>query len=152
MAPFKRRQRSAVRSVRVRRGTTTGLARLQTLALGLALSVLPTAFAADYLPCELTTPDGRGRSSESCLGCHGGHSASKGAPALSRTHPIDIPYESSYLRRPSAYRAVGDLPGALRLDGGKLTCGTCHDGAAMNLGRTALPMARSELCTGCHVF
>lgn len=68
-----------------------------------------------------------------CLKCHrpgvdfpGGH------------HPVD-------LALPQAMAGAG-----LPLEGGRMSCLTCHDLAAPPPGRLRLPMAESRLCRACH--
>ena len=68
-----------------------------------------------------------------CIECHrpgvdlpGGH------------HPVDVAL-------PAALAGSG-----LPLQGGRMTCLSCHDLAAPPPGRLRLPMAESRLCRACH--
>jgi len=143
-----------------------------------ALAVVPAALLLTAGPArsELWTDDALARetsscalgriarlqaTSRSCMGCHDGTSATgvdyRGADAppsrlsaMHRSHPVDVDYASAEVRRPRLFHPMASLPASLVLPGGKVTCGTCHDGASPEPAHAAISVSRSRLCTSCH--
>ncbi len=102
--------------------------------------------------------------SSGCLGCHDGTaggnvlsgprsqaanlsaldlSHDSGEPMLGVDHPVDVHYPLSS----DSFVPLAQLDPRLLLDDGRVTCRTCHPSTTASL---SLPMARSELCLGCH--
>lgn len=115
--------------------------------------------------CELAVVDRSGVRSFTCMACHdgtvgrateyrggGGWEGMAGAPDGNSSHPVDMNYEVARRRRPGFLRPAAELPDALVLAKGLVTCATCHEGASTHLGRTAMTMDGSAMCLACHVY
>jgi predicted CXXCH cytochrome family protein len=137
-------------------------ARAGRAALGsLALAAVARAALADGLVhdeiCGLRTRSRWVQTSESCVACHDGaigdvvHASFPALGAgIGESHPVEVAYDEVVVRAPGRYRARAELPRALWLPGGRVTCTTCHDGASSEPARVAMPLAASRLCFGCH--
>jgi predicted CXXCH cytochrome family protein len=96
-----------------------------------------------------------------CLGCHDGSVAGGGDAMAARggvwehggdvglSHPIGIDYARSALRN-SALTPVGELNPAVRLVGGLVGCGSCHDAFSKAQYQLVLDNTGSALCLQCH--
>ncbi|HET7827008.1 MAG TPA: hypothetical protein VFK90_16855, partial [Anaeromyxobacter sp.] len=117
---------------RARAGTTSRAAILAACAV---LALASRRVGAADPTCLLATADfDRSRcSSSACLSCHDGTCA----PSVSgeRSHPVDRPYASAWLRGTLSLRSI-PAP-ELVLAAGVVTCATCHDGASALPHRTA---------------
>lgn len=98
--------------------------------------------------CELERVDRASTPSRFCMSCHDGSVVAAGGSRRPGEHPVGLHYASAWARRPFALR--GAPAAALVLVEGRVECTTCHDGLSRERFRTALPMARSGLCTSCH--
>jgi len=99
--------------------------------------------------------------SRGCLGCHDGSVATGGetmAPKggvwehggdIGITHPIGIRYAQSAARN-TALVPVAELSRAIRLPGGMVGCGSCHDAFSTAKHQLVLDNTGSSLCMQCH--
>ena len=127
---------------------------LATAALTLlaaAATARPDELGGD--PCQLASADRARATARQCLACHDGTVApAVGEAALGGphgSHPVDLGYDAAAARNRRLHPRF-DLSRALALPGGNVACVTCHDGASREPHHTALPMARSAMCLGCH--
>lgn len=132
---------------------------ISAVALLLPL-LLPALVAATDLrsgPAPATDDDGGDcrlrwamRSSSdgsSCLACHPAARQWHGGGR----HTVGAPYAEARRRGSLRLRIEEDLPAALVLRGGRITCTTCHD--PWSRARRKLAGARAaDLCTGCHAM
>lgn len=92
-----------------------------------------------------------------CIGCHDGsigrvvsHRIGQGAWSHdSGAHPIGVGYRESRMRK-GGLVPVSMLDKRLRLFGGKVGCGTCHDIYSKLPNMLAMSNAGSDLCLSCH--
>jgi hypothetical protein len=102
--------------------------------------------------CELGRADRARTPSAQCLACHDGAAATGVgfAPRASNLpgldHPVEVDYEAARLRSPRL-RPRAALPREIVLVNGRITCTTCHDGAAQTRAHT---VPQEQLCTSCH--
>jgi len=70
---------------------------------------------------------------------------------LGLSHPIGISYIEARRKYRGAYRPIDKLPPEIKLFGGNVGCGTCHN--PYSKGHSLLVMSNegSALCLGCHV-
>lgn len=145
----------------------------RALALALALWASPSHArgAGDGAPaaprtCGLDAPGASALTAADCVRCHG--------DAQHGSHPVEVDYTSAFVhRRPTrtALRHPADVASdGVRLDGGRLTCLTCHDpryandlhlaipgdlgqppGIPSAAGRDATVRRAAALCRECHV-
>ncbi|MBI3182985.1 MAG: hypothetical protein HYZ28_12685 [Myxococcales bacterium] len=112
------------------------------------------AYAEEVELCELSGVERSSVNSGQCIACHDGSIASHAlfsSGAGDGSHAVEIDYEQTRLG--SNWLVPGaELPSALILSGGRITCATCHDGASAEPHRTALPMIGSAMCFGCHAL
>jgi predicted CXXCH cytochrome family protein len=134
-----------------------GRAALGALALtSVARAALADGFLDDEI-CGLRTRSRWVATSESCVACHDGaigevvHASFPALGArIGESHPVEIQYDDVAAKSPGRYRARAEVPRALWLPGGRVTCTTCHDGTSAEPSRVAMPLASSRLCFGCH--
>lgn len=92
-----------------------------------------------------------------CIGCHDGSLGPAVSYKLgqgvwnhdSGVHPIGVAYRESRMRR-GGLIPVSMLDKRLRLFGGKIGCGTCHDIYSKLPNMLAMSNAGSDLCLSCH--
>ena len=91
-----------------------------------------------------------------CLACHDGTVARKSSLASvsfssADRRPGDHPVDFSYPTMDPKFRPLSEVEMTLPLEGGRLTCNTCHAGT--NPANTYLTVSnyRSALCLTCHV-
>jgi predicted CXXCH cytochrome family protein len=127
-----------------------------------AVPVLASSFPAGAPPraaagtCELSRVDRRATASARCLACHDGASAAVadvgfGGPVARDAHPVEVDYERARLAGARLVPA-GELPAAVPLVAGKVTCTSCHAAESAQQDRAALPLAGSALCVACHAL
>ncbi len=86
-----------------------------------------------------------------CLSCHekdrerGGKGHGKSGPS---SHPVGTPYPPPGLE---GYRPAGSLDARVRLDGGTISCRTCHGGSEAARLHLSIPSPANGLCTACHL-
>jgi hypothetical protein len=96
-----------------------------------------------------------------CISCHDGTVAHAVLPKSGSTpidessfpsmapledgHPVDIPYPATS----SGLIPTAQLDPRLRLEGGRITCLTCHPQGES--GTLAISMSGSRLCLSCHL-
>ena len=93
-------------------------------------------------------------SSFRCMQCHDGTLAAAVSHKITvkaeSSHPIEVGYATALSRQ--VVRPVGQLPKAIVLVDGKVTCTSCHDGRSREPARVAMSMKRSGLCFACHPY
>ena len=91
-----------------------------------------------------------------CLACHDGtvaRQASLASVSFSSAdrragdHPVDIAYPTLDPR----FRPLSEVERTLPLEGGLLTCNTCHAGSSPANAYLTVSNYRSALCLTCHV-
>jgi predicted CXXCH cytochrome family protein len=99
--------------------------------------------------------------SRGCLGCHDGSVATGGETMAAQggawdhggdvgiTHPIGIRYAENAMRN-RALVPVAELNPAIRLPGGMVGCGSCHDSFSTAKHQLVLDNTGSSLCLQCH--
>lgn len=95
--------------------------------------------------------------SAACIGCHDGTVGVDAAYTLGPgqwmhirgPHPIGVDYREASGRKRNMAR-LRDVDGRLRLFGGKIGCGTCHDMFSTLPGKLVMRNSRSRLCRECH--
>jgi predicted CXXCH cytochrome family protein len=118
--------------------------RIVSAALLVAVDVVGYA----EVVCELPAVKRDVTPTAKCYGCHDGTIA----PATlhgAGDHPVDVSYDGARQAKP---QYAMELPSALVLVGGRVTCTTCHEyrGDASYPHWTAMSMAGSALCLACH--
>jgi hypothetical protein len=113
----------------------------RALLLALASLALPLLALGLDAPRDATTRcalSGEGAATATagdCIRCHGDDRHG--------SHPVDVDYAAAARRRPadrSALRSLSELDrGGVRLDGGMVTCLSCHDARAGNELHLAIP-------------
>jgi predicted CXXCH cytochrome family protein len=100
-----------------------------------------------------------------CLSCHdavfGSDSlVSRKAPgssffhnreAIGVSHPIGVSYVAIRQRSRGAYRPVAELPSEIKLFGGQVGCGSCHNPYSKRHDELVMSNEGSALCLACHV-
>ena len=99
--------------------------------------------------------------SRGCLGCHDGSVAAGGDTRVAQggvwehggdvgiTHPIGIRYALAALKNQALIPAA-ELNAAIRLPGGMVGCGSCHDSFSTSKHQLVMDNAGSSLCLQCH--
>lgn len=67
------------------------------------------------------------------------------------SHPIGISYIEAKRKYQGAYRQVKDLPSAIKLFGGMVGCGSCHNPYSKQHFDLVMSNEGSRLCLACHV-
>ncbi len=140
---------------------STGL-RLTALAISAATLLISARPAPGGDPaCTGRTLGGITTSagSRACLGCHDGTTASNVIPTVSRTsqlyqygqHPTLVSYADAYRRDPTGFIPPSELDPALRLEGGKVGCVTCHSVDSREKDMLIQPTRGGDLCLTCHI-
>ena len=97
--------------------------------------------------------------SRGCLGCHDGSVATGGETMgggdwdhggdIGLTHPIGINYAERALKN-QGLASVAELNPAIRLPGGMVGCGSCHDSFSTSKHQLVMENVGSALCLQCH--
>ncbi len=93
--------------------------------------------------------------SNQCLSCHNGVTAKNvvvglplcACPEEQTSHPIGMDYEKARLRTGK----LKVLDKTIKLFGGKVGCGSCHDPYSKNANMLVTPNTGSALCLKCHI-
>jgi predicted CXXCH cytochrome family protein len=64
---------------------------------------------------------------------------------------VGADYREEALRFPHRYAPAEALAPEIRLFGGKIGCGTCHNGFSKEKGLLVIANQRSMLCMECHM-
>lgn len=67
------------------------------------------------------------------------------------SHPIGVSYVNAKRKYQGAYRKVSDLPPQIKLFGGQVGCGSCHNPYSKRHFELVMSNERSALCLACHV-
>ncbi|MFQ5464814.1 MAG: cytochrome c3 family protein [Thermodesulfobacteriota bacterium] len=67
------------------------------------------------------------------------------------SHPIGVSYIEARMKSPGAYRPLRDLPDQIKLFGGLVGCGSCHNPYSKQHDRLVMSNERSALCMACHL-
>ncbi|MFQ5735613.1 MAG: cytochrome c3 family protein [Thermodesulfobacteriota bacterium] len=67
------------------------------------------------------------------------------------SHPIGMSYFETKRKFYGAYRSVRDLPKEIKLFGGIVGCGSCHNPYSKQHSELVMNNDQSQLCLGCHV-
>lgn len=67
------------------------------------------------------------------------------------SHPIGMNYIESRMKSPGAYRKVAELPEEIKLFGGVVGCGSCHNPYSTKHDDLVMSNDGSRLCMACHV-
>ncbi len=67
------------------------------------------------------------------------------------SHPIGISYIETRRRYKGAYRPTTDLPPQIKLFGGLVGCGSCHNPYSKLHSELVMSNEKSALCLACHV-
>jgi predicted CXXCH cytochrome family protein len=70
---------------------------------------------------------------------------------LGLSHPIGVSYLEAKRLYKGAYRDAEDLPKEIRLFGGQVGCGTCHNPYSKQHQELVMSNEKSALCLACHV-
>lgn len=71
--------------------------------------------------------------------------------SLGVSHPIGVSYLEAKRQYHGAYRNVEDLPKEIKLFGGQVGCGSCHNPYSKQHNELVMSNERSALCLACHV-
>ena len=88
--------------------------------------------------------------SRTCMGCHDG-SLGKG---LGVSHPVGVPYDDVAWAASGSRSRLTDrnrLDRNIRLFGGNIGCGSCHNAYSSTAKMLSKPNTRGQLCTSCHL-
>jgi predicted CXXCH cytochrome family protein len=93
-----------------------------------------------------------------CMGCHydEGEAPSSNVSLYeggvvkheSLNHPVGVSYAKAVSF--GGYRPLAELPEAISLPGGNVSCVSCHQGYSQEHGAMVIPMNESNLCFQCH--
>ncbi|MBI1912220.1 MAG: cytochrome c3 family protein [Deltaproteobacteria bacterium] len=95
-----------------------------------------------------------------CLSCHDAVSASDtrvdnvvfhDANQIGVSHPIGVSYLEAKRKYKGAYRRVEELPSQIKLFGGGVGCGSCHNPYSKQHFDLVISNEGSALCLACHV-
>ncbi|MBI5642409.1 MAG: cytochrome c3 family protein [Deltaproteobacteria bacterium] len=67
------------------------------------------------------------------------------------SHPIGISYAETKRKYLGAYRNVSELPSEIKLFGGLVGCGSCHNPYSKQHSELVMSNEKSALCLACHV-
>lgn len=73
-------------------------------------------------------------------------------PAWGNDHPIEIDYLEAYQRSPRSLEHPSQLDPRVRLEDGKVGCGSCHDLSSEQPARLVEPSSVTSLCRSCHLM
>ena len=110
-----------------------------------SLLVLWPLFSVAFEP-QVSTEFTLSQSSDYCLGCHDGASAS----LIHRSHPVDINYLFAQMRSKGKLRPPAALDPAVNLKDGLTACVSCHHPESQNKAKLVLTNDGSRLCLACH--
>jgi hypothetical protein len=80
--------------------------------------------------CRFFAPEAHRVATAECVACHQGHDA----------HPVDVDLDARALRAGSSLRPAAEVVRrGVYLDGGRITCLSCHDARSRWAARLALP-------------
>ncbi|MBI5492543.1 MAG: cytochrome c3 family protein [Deltaproteobacteria bacterium] len=67
------------------------------------------------------------------------------------SHPIGVSYIETRMKYKGAYRPINELPPQMKLFGGLVGCGTCHNPYSKQHSELVMSNEKSALCLACHV-
>lgn len=67
------------------------------------------------------------------------------------SHPIGVSYAETKFKYKGAYRKLEDLPKEIKLFGGIVGCGSCHNPYSKQHSELVMSNEKSALCLACHV-
>lgn len=70
---------------------------------------------------------------------------------LGLSHPIGVSYIEAKRKYQGAYRNMEELPPQIKLFGGQVGCGSCHNPYSKQHYELVMSNERSALCLACHV-
>jgi predicted CXXCH cytochrome family protein len=71
--------------------------------------------------------------------------------SLGVSHPIGVSYLEAKRQYRGAYRNLNELPKEIKLFGGQVGCGSCHNPYSKLHNELVMSNERSALCLACHV-